>query len=316
MAAEVDAVWNLRNNVKTLNEETKAIIRSIQQVASESFRTAQHSTPYSPHRQQPHRHAPPQGDRQVQRQSSHPRGNVPYQNAPYKKYQGIFKNSDKPVEEKILNNLILSKLNKFSIETFTEVELFLCQILDSGELEFIKDFMMLVFKKAAIEEVFCPLYAQLLSKLSIKYPHLLVELKTLYKAYLTIFEEIKEDDVSSIKLNSEKAYRRGYSQFLAELAGYQVLDKENIQEVFIKLINLIRKFIVLPDNKALVDEYSDCLLRISRVVKKTAFYNETKHTIKSLCAEELMSFTKINPAWLSLTSRTRFQCMEIFENIS
>ena len=39
--------------------------------------------------------------------------------------------------------------------------------------------MMLVFKKAASEEVFCSLYARLISNLSGKYPQLLSEMKIL-----------------------------------------------------------------------------------------------------------------------------------------
>lgn len=79
---------------------------------------------------------------------------------PVPKYQSKFKNSNQPVDDKILNNIILSKLNKFSAKTYTEVRDFLYQILGSGEpdlQEMIPHFMRLVFRKAASEEIFCPL---------------------------------------------------------------------------------------------------------------------------------------------------------------
>jgi hypothetical protein len=330
--AEVANVWNIRNNITPLSEEIRSRIKQIRQDIPET-------SYYGKSKMNGNwKHSGggggggggsgsgsgggsgggSSGSRgvasiPVQKQAAH--------QPAYQKYQSRFKKIEQAVDEKILYNVILSKLNKFSSETFKEIELFLCQILDSGENEFIKDFMLLVFKKAASEEVFCSLYARLISNLSRKYPQLLLEMKTLYKSYLTIFEEIQESDATSIKreeiikLNTEKAYRRGYSQFLAELAGLEVLDRDNIIEVFIKLTELIKHSMLLDDKKALVDEYCDCLLRMSRVIKKSNFYKDTKLIIKEQCAADLSSFTKMSPDFKSLTSRTKFQCMEIFESL-
>ena len=92
-----------------------------------------------------------------------------------------------------------------------------------------KCFMKLVFEKAACEEVFCPLYAKLLSELSAKYPVLLTEMANLYSVYMSIFEEVPENKAENYnevcKQNVEKKYRRGYSQFLAELIKHDVIDK-------------------------------------------------------------------------------------------
>jgi len=312
---KVAIVWNLRNNITPLSEDIRARIRQIRQDAPEiaNFRRGKPASNWKGGSGW-NGGRPSQQQQQQQQQQPLPSAQ------PYQKYQSRFKKAEQPVEDKILHNVILSKLNKFSSETFKEIELFLCQILDSGETDFIKEFMLLVFKKAASEEVFCPLYAKLISNLRHKYPQLLSEMRVLYKSYLQIFEEIVESDAVSkeevIKLNTEKAYRRGYSQFLAELAGLEVLDKENIVEVFTKLVGLIKSTILLDDKKALADEYCDCLLRISRVIKKSIYYKETKDNLRMQCALDLESFTKINPAFKSLSSRTRFQCMEIFENIS
>ncbi|NBO57752.1 MAG: hypothetical protein EBU73_02295, partial [Chitinophagia bacterium] len=113
------------------------------------------------------------------------------------RYQSKFKNSSQPVEEKILNNIILSKLNKFSNSTYADIRDFLYQILGSGEpdlAEFIRDFMKLVFRKAASEDVFCPLYAKLLTEISNRYQVILEEMKRLSDNYLEIFDEIEQND--------------------------------------------------------------------------------------------------------------------------
>ena len=221
----------------------------------------------------------------------------------HEKYVSRFKKVDQPAEEKILNNLILSKLNKFSSETFKDVEQFLCQILDSGETEFIKDFMMLVFRKAAAEEVFCPLYAKLISNLSEKYPQLRDEMMVLYKSYLKIFDDID---------TKEKTYRRGYSQFLAELAGLEVLERECIKEVFVKLVERIDASV--GGEQATLDEYCDCLLRISKVMKRSTYYKDTKADILSAVASDLERLKKAGTP--GVPNKNRFQCMEIYENIS
>ena len=85
------------------------------------------------------------------------------------RYVSKFKNTESTVEEKILNQVILNKLNKFSAANYDEIKIFLQQILDSDEKEFLQSFMLLVFKKAAAEPTFCGLYARMISELSVQY---------------------------------------------------------------------------------------------------------------------------------------------------
>ena len=99
---------------------------------------------------------------------------------PNTKYVSKFTNVNSLVEDKILNQVILNKLNKFSQVNYQEVKAFLEQILDSNESGFLRDFMLLVFKKAACEPTFCPLYARMISELSEKYNSLLKELELLF----------------------------------------------------------------------------------------------------------------------------------------
>ena len=103
------------------------------------------------------------------------------------KYVSKYKNSEAQVKDTILNTIILSKLNKFSTSTYEEIRDFLYQILGSSGTkeseEFVKEFMNLVFKKAASEEIFCPLYAKLLGEISEKFPIILVEMNKLHENY-------------------------------------------------------------------------------------------------------------------------------------
>lgn len=190
------------------------------------------------------------------------------------RYVSKFQNTENAgVDDKILHNVILSKLNKFSSANYNEVKGFLQQILDSDEKGFLKDFMLLVFKKAASETTFCPLYAKMLSELSSSYPVLLEEMTTLYDSYLSIFEEVTEEECKDyetfVKRNREKAYRLGYSQFLAELTTCGILDLTSLVRMYMKILGQIKVVSTKgTSHTQLVEEYVDCLLRMTRAFQK------------------------------------------------
>jgi hypothetical protein len=94
----------------------------------------------------------------------------------------------------------------------------------------------------------------------------------LVENYLEIFEDIEpnksiQDNAAFEKHNIEKKYRLGYSQFLAELTALEILPPECLRKIFGTLFELINKHSKVPEKRMLVDEYVDCLLRMSRVLK-------------------------------------------------
>ena len=100
--------------------------------------------------------------------------------------------------------------------------------------------MRLVFKKAAAEDMFCPLYARLLSEIRTTYPIIQTEMKELFETYLTIFQDLDESDSLSYKAfverNIEKKYRLGYSQFLSELVIMEKIYLASLEKKFYILI--------------------------------------------------------------------------------
>ena len=223
---------------------------------------------------------------------------------PAGRYQSQFRNSEKAaVEEKILNNIILSKLNKFSPATYVEIREFLYQILGSGEAdlkEFVRDFMKLVFRKAASEEVFCPLYAKLLGEISSKYDVILEEMKSLSDHYLEIFDEVDEKTSANydefVQKVKEKKYRLGYSQFIAELAKLEILPLPILSATFTKLVDLLSSNLTDVTKKTLLEEYADCLLRMTRVFKG-------RNTVFTKLARQTLS-----PTILALRTRSQESC--------
>ena len=139
---------------------------------------------------------------------------------------------------------------------YEEVKQFLKQIIDSDDTIFLKEFMKLVFRKAASEQMYCPLYARLICELSSQYTSLQKEFESLYKDYLNIFEDIDEskcpDYETFVKRNREKMYRLGYSQFLAELISKGVLQSDDLIMLFSKIFEQISNASRESKDKAII----------------------------------------------------------------
>lgn len=247
----------------------------------------------------------------------------PQQYKPPQKYVSRFTNgTSKSVDDKILNTIILGKLNKFSQANYDEIKEFMCQILDSGQTNFLKHFMILVFEKAASEELYCGLYATLISELSSKYTFLLGEMSELYMEYMEIFKEVHESSVENyeelIKHNDKKKYRLGYSQFLAELIKHGVINSEIFNKTIDIVVEQIMQNVSKENSSKITEELVDCLVRISKAIKSDTTDNSStiKEHMKAVTVYQIEAYTVKNPDMKSLTNKVRFACMDISKIIN
>jgi len=255
------------------------------------------------------------------------------------KYTSKFKKNSEKVEDTILNTIILGKLNKFSELNYDEIKEFITHIIDSGETDMIKCFMKLVFEKAATEEIFCPLYAKLLGQLSNGYPILLTEMANLYSQYMEIFEEINEETATNYnevcKRNVEKKYRRGYSQFLAELIKHDVVDIDVFMKTVTKIITQVELNKMRKEYTKLIEEYTDCLMKIMKAIRENKkeeeqeplIYQDSDDESENDKIQEIRTMLKgdiyhrigpltiRNGEYLGISNKTRFTLLDIYESI-
>lgn len=242
------------------------------------------------------------------------------------RYISKFRNSEKEVNDKILNTIILSKLNKFSESTYTDIRDFLYQILgsvgnDFSNEDFVKEFMNLVFEKAVREEIFCPLYAKLLFEISEKHPIILDKMNKLHENYLEIFKECDEETSTNykefLKKNSEKKYRLGYSQFLAELTNLRILSSEKIIDTFKVIFEQIELKGKMSEKTSLNEEYVTCLLRITKVFQKRSeqFFVQLRKTLLPIILESKNKIDQDKITYISISSKSRFLLMDIYDFI-
>lgn len=252
---------------------------------------------------------------------------------PHAKYVSKFKKSSGKVEDTILNTILLGKLNKFSNANYNEIKEFITHIIDNGETDMMKCFMKLVFQKAASEEVFCPLYAKLLSELSTRYPVLLTEMANLYSQYMEIFEEVTdpsgENYQQMCERNVEKKYRRGYSQFLAELIKNDVVDTETFMMIITTIIRQVESNLLLKESIKLNEEFADCFMKIMKAIKKESSEEESdeedsgrfeklraiRALLKTDFSGRILPLTTSQDDRLGLSNKARFTFLDIYEGI-
>ena len=245
---------------------------------------------------------------------------------PHQKYVSKFKKTSEKVEDTIINTILLGKLNKFSHSNYNEIKEFITTIIDSGQTDMMKCFMKIVFEKAASEEIFCPLYAKLLSELSTLYPVLLTEMANLYTQYMEIFEEVAEDQTETYnemcKRNVEKKYRRGYSQFLAELIKNNVMDTDTFLKILSKIIGQVEANTAIPESTKLIEEFADCLMKIMKAIRVDPFKNDEndalgliRSTVKGEIMARIQPLSMRQPEMLGLSNKARFTFLDMYESI-
>jgi hypothetical protein len=237
------------------------------------------------------------------------------------KYVSKFKKASEDIDATILNTILRGKLNKFSQSNYAEIKEFITHIIDGGQTDMIKCFMKLVFEKAASEEIFCPLYAKLISELSTEYPVLLTEMANLYTQYLQIFEHVadgaSEDYDALCQRNIEKKYRRGYSQFLAELIKNNVMDVEIFIQIITKIIEQVEVNMMHKDSIKLIEEYGDCLMKIIKAISTTSHQQvrDMRSVLKETINPRIQPLSVRNTDLVGISSKGRFTFLDIWEAI-
>jgi hypothetical protein len=220
------------------------------------------------------------------------------------------------LDGKILNSIIGNKLNAFTEVTYNDTRDFIYQIMDSGETDFIKDFVEKVFAKATLEELFCGLFAKLIAEIAQKYTGMYVEMQKYHNKFLEIFDDIDEgaDAEYSVQVK-KKQYRMGYGHFLSELAGQNALEKTQLLSMIDKLINSVCSLNLIEGKTKTVEEFVDCLFRLMNSLKQKSkpFFHSVKGDIVACMGDKLAALVdkKSGISRPSLSVKARFGLMDL-----
>ena len=229
------------------------------------------------------------------------------------RYQSRFK-TEGDMNDKILNTVIGNKLNSFTKLTYNDTRDFIYQIMDSGETEFIKDFIEKVFSKATVEELYCALFAKLIAEIAHRYPIMYEEMKRYHNEFLKVFEDVQEGTGDSNTVAKQRQYRLGYGQFISELAGQNALEKEQLLAMVLKVMDNIWALSSQEDKVNAVEECVDCLVRLTKSLmeKSPKFFKDVKGDMGMRILERITALvTKKAGDRPSLSPKARFGLMDL-----
>jgi hypothetical protein len=218
--------------------------------------------------------------------------------------------ADVTTEERMLDR-IRDKMNKFSSLTYEATKTWLSNLLDSGQTDFLTDFITLVFEKAAAEELHCATYAQLLTELCAGFPHLNTELQRIFDSFMAIFVDAAvEPDVGDagyteyLSLRERRKYRKGYAAFLGQVAKCGSLKTAQVLQTANVILDGLAAAKATEGKGSLCEEYADCLADLTK---------SSRDLIKGSIGSVLARITVAKEKGGSLTNKARFALMDIVE---
>jgi len=184
--------------------------------------------------------------------------------------------------------------------------------MDSGETEFIKDFIEKVFSKATVEELYCALFAKLIAEIAHRYPIMYDEMKRYHQEFLNVFED-SDNDLDSDTLIRRRLYRLGYGQFISELASQDALEKEQLIAMVSKVMDKVWLFTEKEDKSKVVEEFIDCLVRLTKslVQKSPEFFEKVKGDMAASVLEKAGILIAKKGSLPSLSTKAKFGLMDL-----
>lgn len=208
---------------------------------------------------------------------------------------------------------IRDKLNKFSDVTYDTTKAWLGQLLDSGETDFLTDFITLVFEKAAAEPPFCSIYAKLLTELRAGFPHLGVELHRIFDQFLAVFDSARDEPAvgsegydAFVAQRERRKFRRGYASFIGEVTVGGALGADQVARICDLILTQMIAAKKEADNQLLCEEYADCLGSLIKTCKE-----QLRPGAAPLVARVREAMDRTDAP--SLSNRARFSLMDIVD---
>ena len=232
------------------------------------------------------------------------------------KFSSAAVKSSGETEDRILAK-VKGKINKLGPMNYEATKTFMQQILDSDETEFLDEFMKFIFQKAATESAFCPLYAKLLHELADQFTHLRVVMTNIFRDYTAIFVEVEttpdvgtEDYKAFVQALERKKFRRGYSQFVAELVKLGEADLDAFSELVQQIVSVLETSYTSSTNTLICEEYIDCLANMCNSAPKILSNASWSDGVKG----RLQKLTKIPRSDApGLTNKGRFALMDLVD---
>lgn len=178
------------------------------------------------------------------------------------------------IEENI--NKINSFLNKISDKNFEKIINNIFEKIEEVKCgEMINKLIENIFMKAVMQPTYCPIYVKLLNMIDEKYGIIdLINNKCLeYKSIIKEKKIVEDESMTEqekydlfCKLNKEKTYKVGYSQFIGELFKNNMITETTIKTNLIYFLENLGKSIKEDPKGSYVEDSIICICQLIKTV--------------------------------------------------
>jgi len=210
---------------------------------------------------------------------------------------------------------VKGKINRMGHSTYDQTKVFMQQILSSDDTDFLDELMEYVFQKAATESAFCILYARLIHELADEFTHFRTVMRNIFRDYTAIFTEVTtapdadtETYKAFVEAQERKKYRRGYSQFVAELVKLGEVDTASFFTLLQQIVAVLEVIHMDAGKTLLCEEYIDCLANMcaSAVELLRAHPGDIRGRLEALIAKPKATVP-------GFTNKGRFALMDLVD---
>jgi radical SAM superfamily enzyme len=119
----------------------------------------------------------------------------------------------------------------------------------------------------------------------------------------------------------EKKYRRGYSQFLAELIKHNVVDQETFMKIITTIIRQVELNAVEKESVKLNEELADCLMKIMKAIRvlpkeaEESMIQTIRQILKTEMADRIKPLSISQLESVGISNKARFTFLDIYESI-
>jgi len=220
-------------------------------------------------------------------------------------------------------DLIRSHLNKISDKSYTDIKSKISEVLDQIFSETDANENMLrvstiIFEIASTNRFFSKLYADLYSDLIDRYEIMKEIFKNCFDSFMDLFNNIEYVDADKdydgfCKINKDNEKRKALSAFFVNLMNNDVISKNDLMDLFCKLLRQLVSFIDEENKKNIVDELTE---NIALLYNK-ALFEENSEDYMIHGSSVLETITKLANSKVkthaSLSNKSIFKFMDMIE---
>jgi hypothetical protein len=218
----------------------------------------------------------------------------------------------------IINNVRLN-LNKLTDKNYNEFKIKIIELIPENNLEETKQIGNIIFEIASANRFYSKMYADLYCELIEKFVEMKSTFDECFENFIDLFNNIEYVDAGVdydmfCKNNKDNEKRKALSTFFLNLMTNGILNKSQIINILVILLNQINNYISQDNKKNEVDEITEnvAILYTKEIMESEELKEFTVKNVAVFDFIELIANSKAK-SYKSLTNKAIFKFMDMNE---